>query len=235
MSMSKVAVITGASKGIGYAAAEIFLLNNWQVVNLSRQPCHLAKVINVTVDLQQADWPIHCQSELTKQLSNAKQICVVHNAANYQHDAVSAIDPLYLRQALEVNVVAPTRLNQLCLPHMSPGSSLLYIGSTLSEIGTANAASYTITKHALLGLMRATCQDLAAQKIHTCCIAPGFTSTEMLLKHLGNDPAIFAEVTRHIALGRLAQPEEIARLIYFAAENPVINGALLHANLGQLD
>ena len=124
-------------------------------------------------------------------------------------------------------------LNQHLLPLMRTASSVLYIGSTLSEKAVANSFSYVTSKHAQLGMMRATCQDLMGSGIHTAMICPGFTDTEMLRTHLGNDPAVEAAVAGMNSFSRLIEPAEIAELVRWAHHNPVINGAVLHANLGQ--
>ena len=118
---------------------------------------------------------------------------------------------------------------------MSAGSAILYVGSTLSEKAVANSFTYVTSKHAMLGMMRATCQDLAGLKIHTACICPGFTDTEMLRAHVGQDPDILESIAGGSALGRLIEPTEIADLLFFSAENPIINGAVLHGNLGQIE
>ena len=69
--------------------------------------------------------------------------------------------------------------------------------------------------------------------IHTALICPGFTDTEMLRTHIGNNPEVVAAIGGMNAYGRLIDPGEIAELIVWAHGNPVINGAVLHANLGQ--
>ena len=84
-------------------------------------------------------------------------------------------------------------------------------------------------------MMRATCQDLAGSGIHTACVCPGFTDTEMLRAHVGDDPEILKSIAGTTTFGRLVEPSEIAATIQFAANNPVINGAVLHANLGQVE
>ena len=81
--------------------------------------------------------------------------------------------------------------------------------------------------------MRATCQDLMGSGIHTAMICPGFTDTEMLRTHLGNNREVEAAVASMNSFNRLIDPGEIAELIRWAHYNPVINGAVLHANLGQ--
>ena len=93
--------------------------------------------------------------------------------------------------------------------------------------------SYIVSKHALVGMMRATCQDLVGRAIHTACICPGFTDTEMLREHVPTDA--MDGLRSMSAYGRLINPDEIAQMLHWAAHNPVINGAVLHANLGQVE
>ena len=130
-------------------------------------------------------------------------------------------------------MVGINSLNQLLLPRLPSGSSVLYVGSTLSEKAVPNSFSYVVSKHAQLGIMRATCQDLMGSGVHTALICPGFTDTEMLRTHLGVDPDVGRMIAGMNSFNRLIEPGEIAELIRWAHHNPVINGAVLHANLGQ--
>jgi NAD(P)-dependent dehydrogenase (short-subunit alcohol dehydrogenase family) len=148
-------------------------------------------------------------------------------------DSVGDCSSDSLNQVMATNVIAVNSLNQHLLPLMPASSSVLYIGSTLSEKAVPGSFSYVISKHAQLGMMRATCQDLMGSGLHTAMICPGFTDTEMLRTHLGSDPSIEAGVAAMNSFNRLIEPEEIAELIRWAHHNPVINGAVLHANLGQ--
>lgn len=150
-------------------------------------------------------------------------------------DSVVDLQASIFRNTLELNIVAPVKLNQLVLKKMLPGSSIIYIGSTLSEKAVKNAASYVITKHALVGLMRSTCQDLADTGIHTACICPGFTDTEMLREHLSHNPELLKLISNRVGAKRLIKPSEIAELILFCANHEVINGSILHAHLGQIE
>jgi len=132
-------------------------------------------------------------------------------------------------------VVACVQLDQLLLPLMGAGSSIVYVGSTLGEKAVAGACAYVVSKHALIGLMRATCQDLAGRGIHTACVCPGFTDTEMLRAHVGQASEVLEALAGNVTFGRLIEPEEVARTIHFCALNAVINGAVIHANLGQFE
>jgi 3-oxoacyl-[acyl-carrier protein] reductase len=232
-------VITGASKGIGLATAKIFLDAGWRVVNLSRSECPLKGVMHRPTDLCESGWEatfeIWAKSELFGNSSTAVKICVVHNAAVMVRDSSLAVDPAELRRALEVNVVAPAALNRVLNPFLGPGSSILYMGSTLSEKGIPGSASYVSSKHAVAGLMKVTCQDLAGRQVHTVCICPGFTATDMVVEHLGNDPSVREAILGIQTMGRILEPSEVAAVVHFCATNPSTNGAVLHANLGQVE
>ncbi len=225
-----IALITGASRGIGLATAKRFLEQGYRVINLSRSRPPLTAVEHHEVDLSDSTWI----GRLELNLAYRSTLCLVHNASVMRKDSVrdAAAD---LTEVMQINLIAAQQLNERLLPHMAPGSSILYVGSTLSDKAVANTLSYSVSKHALLGLMRATCQDLAGSGIHSSAICPGFTDTEMLRSHLGHDQSILHSIEKGVSFGRLIKPEEIAETIWFCANNPVINGAVIHANLGQIE
>lgn len=231
----KILIITGASAGIGRAVATRFLADGWSVVNLSRRPCPEPGVENLLCDLSDpgALDAAAVREPLSAALATAERVCLVHNAAVMRSDRIDALSSEDLRAVLELNIVAANTLNQLVLGQMKPGSSVIYIGSTLAEKAVPGVASYVIAKHALAGMMRATCQDLAGGGIHTCMICPGFTDTEQLRQMIDGNPETLAAITALSTFDRLIEPEEIAEAVAFAAQSPVLNGALIHANLGQ--
>lgn len=230
-----VLLITGASKGIGLAAAKRFTAAGFKIVNISRSPCGLGGAENLSIDLCDRDWGDRHQEQILNAIGMPEQLVLVHNAAMMTKETVQTIEADTLRQVLELNVVAPAQLNTIVLPRMKQGSSVIYISSTLGTKAVANTHAYSVSKHAVIGQMRATCQDLAGSMIHTAAICPGFTETEMLSEHLGANPEIYQQITAGIAHKRLAQPSEIAETIWFASQNPVINGAVIDANLGQIE
>lgn len=231
--MKEALIITGASKGIGLATARLFRERGATVVNLSRSRCELEGVLNLPVDLTVAGFERAAEAPLLQALEGCERVVLVHNAAVLEQDTADAGSLDVLRRALEVEVVAPTVLNRLLIPRMPRGSSVVYVGSTLSEKAVAGIYSYVVAKHANVGMMRATCQDLLGRGVHTVCICPGVTDTETLQKRVAGE-AKTLEVLRSITgEGRLIEPEEIARVIAFSAEHPVLNGTVIHANLGQ--
>ncbi len=233
--MTKSLIITGASKGIGRATAQLFAGSGYRVLNLSRTDPQLSGVGHITLDLSAAQWPQAALDGITTFVDGASEVVLIHNAARLEGDSVNSVAAAALRSTFELNVVAASRLNQLLLPAMTAGSSIIYIGSTLGEKAVANTCSYVVSKHALIGLMRATCQDLAGTGIHTACVCPGFTDTEMLRAHTGESQEVLHSIAGSVTMGRLIEPAEIARTLLFAAQSPVINGAVIHANLGQIE
>ena len=229
--MSKYLVITGGSQGIGKSIIECFIQRQWKIINISRHPSTVNDVKNITLDLTELNWPIE---KISTSLSSASQICLVHNSAMCPSDTVFNIDESEMRKTFELNVVAPARLNTIVLPLMQKGSSIIYIGSTLSEIGVPHTASYIASKHAIAGLMKATCQDLDNSGIHTCCICPGLTETNLLRGRMQQNPGLSETIKQHISARRFVKPEEIAAFVWFCANNPAINGSVLHANLGMV-
>ena len=228
-------VITGGSKGIGAATVDRFVDDGFKVINLSRTRGHNESAIHIALDLADAASIQDISDHLLEALGESSEICFVHSAGLLYNDTVESVSAQEFARVLQVNVIAAAQLVQILLPRMGEGSSILYVGSTLGEKAVRGAASYATSKHALIGLMRATCQDTAGKGVHTVCVCPGFTDTQMLREHVGNDTAILEAIASGVTFGRLIDPGEIADMLLFCASNPVINGAVLHANLGQVE
>ena len=227
-------LVTGASSGIGLASAARFVAGGATVVGVSRRRSPHEGVISVTADLASADWPENLNTAFSAHFEKGRRTVVVHNAATLVSDSLANASAPQLRRVLEVNVVAPLTLSQQLLPYAGAGSALVFVGSTLAEKAVPNTLSYATSKHALIGLMRAATQDLAGTGIHAVAVCPGFTDTEMLAERIP-DVGVRQTIGANNGFGRLVTPDEIAAAIEFCAASPVMNGAVVHANLGQLE
>ena len=232
--MNKFLIITGGSSGIGYAAASLFQKENYKVINLSRSEIRLKDAFHIPVDLSRSSWQEDASESFKNLLTDADQISLIHNASKMQSDNVEHFDLKELRDVFEVNLIGPSILNQMIIPYMRKGSSILYVGSTLSEKAVPQMASYVTTKHGMIGMMRSTCQDLFGRFIHTACICPGATETEMLQEYVQGNNEALDMMASTLSENRLISPEEIASTLLFSAQNSVINGSIIHANLGIL-
>ena len=230
--LDKHLIITGASSGIGYATAKLFQEDGYQVINLSRSKINLKNANHLTADLSKRDWSKEVTKKLSSILTDSSEISLIHNASMMQSDNVENIDINNLRDIYEVNLVAPAILNKIIIPYMKNGSSILYVGSTLSEKAVPQMSSYVTSKHGMIGLMRSTCQDLFGRYIHTACICPGATETEMLQEYVQGNQEALDMMAQTLSENRLISSEEIAKTLFFCAKNSVINGSVIHANLG---
>ena len=228
----KTLIITGGSAGIGLETAKRFAGSGYSLITLSRRDCPLREAQHLSCDLGDPVARSSALSQLEALLPESSEICLVHNAGTLASGSLTEASEELLRRAVEINVIAPHAINLCVIPYMARGSSIIYLGSTLSEIGVPGAFSYVTTRHATLGMMRSACQDLVGTGIHTACVCPGFTDTEMLREHLGQEA--LASFATGNAFGRLVEPGEIAACIRFVADQPALNGAVLHANLGQI-
>ena len=212
------------------------MAEGYRVINLSRRSLDIEGVLQLSVDMGRIDWLEGMAAEaLSIAAESADEIVLIHNAARQDSDTVATLAAENFAAVLQINLVAPQQLNAVLIPYMKPGSSILYVGSTLAEKAVRGCASYVASKHGLVGLMRATVQDLAGTGIHSACVCPGFTDTAMLRGHIDNDPEVIAAITANVSAGRLIDPQEIADTLYFCARSPVISGAVIHANLGQIE
>jgi len=212
------------------------LAEGYRVINLSRRSLDIEGVLQLSVDMGRIDWLEGMAAEaLSIAAESADEIVLIHNAARQDSDTVATLAAENFAAVLQINLVAPQQLNAVLIPYMKPGSSILYVGSTLAEKAVRGCASYVASKHGLVGLMRATVQDLAGTGIHSACVCPGFTDTAILRGHINNDPEVIAAITANVSAGRLIDPQEIADTLYFCARSPVISGAVIHANLGQIE
>ena len=230
---TKLIILTGASAGIGLAATYKFISKGFRVINLSRRPCPNPEVTSIGCDLAEPNFIDDLAPKLLPLIQGAKTIHLIHNAARYLNDTATTCSNDILAGVMQTNVIALNSLNSLLIPHMQEGSSIVFVGSTLSEKAVAGVFSYVVSKHAQVGMMRALCQDMVGTGVHTAMVCPGFTDTEMLHKHVPEEA--LESIASMSAFGRLIDPDEIADAIVWVTENPVLNGSVIHANLGQIE
>lgn len=229
----KHAVVTGASSGIGRTTVARLLAEGWQVHGVARRGCTVEGAVSHAVDLVAPGGVAALAEAVLPLLAGAERLALVHAAGVMASDAADRLDEAAWELTLRLNVTVPALLTAALAAALRPGSAVIYVGSTLSEKAVAGRLSYCASKHAVVGLMRATVQDFFGRGVHAVCVCPGFTDTELLRPIFDANPGLEAQVAATMSLGRLARPEEIADVIAFCIAQPVLNGAVIHANLGQ--
>ena len=223
----RVAVVTGASSGIGTAITRALSASGASVVATGRNKERLQ---SVTGEIAAAGREaISVEAELTKAtdvdrvidgaISHFGGIDVLVLCAGIFIPATFADSTLdELDEHMNVNLRAPFMLSNAALPHLKSGSSIIFVTSTTARIGFANTAAYAASKGALDALMRVMAVELASRDICVNAVSPGWTATPMN-EHLRADAAVVDAAIASTPAGRLAIPEDIAPAVVFLASS----------------
>jgi NAD(P)-dependent dehydrogenase (short-subunit alcohol dehydrogenase family) len=186
---------------------------------------------NCKIDFNEKIDPSELQS-IVNTIPTGSQIVLIHNAFPYYKDSTQSFSETDFDKSVQFVIKNSIALNKQLIPIMGDNSSIIFVGSTLSEKAVPDCLSYVILKHAQVGLMRSLAAELGERSIHTCCICPGFTDTEMLKNHAKKD-LLESTINQVVFKKRLISPQEIAAFIFNCASLQISNGQVYHVNLGQ--
>lgn len=226
----KVAIVTGASKGIGAGIAKGFGAAGAAVVvnyasskeEADRVVAEITgkggKAIAVQGDVSNAADVKRLFAE-TKRAFGAPDV-LVNNAGIYAFEPLEAVTEDEFHREFNTNVLGPILTTQEALKHFGPeGGSVINISSVASTSATPNSVVYSATKGAVDSIARVLGTELAARKIRVNTIAPGGVETEGTHRVgvIGSD--FEKQIVAQTPLGRLGQPEDIARVAVFLASD----------------
>ncbi len=242
------AIVTGASRGIGRAIALRLAREGLRVALLARSADQLADVRDEILADALANGrttdPLVLPCDLLDERATVDAInqivqhatpSVLVNNAGYggpvqNIDQVSGSD---WDRVFGLNVRAAYVLCRHILPQMAMHGSgtIINIGSTHSHIGAAGSVAYCASKHALLGMTRALAAEWGRRGITCNAVCPGYTRTEMV-GTFADDPNLLSR----IPTGRVGTPHEVAELVAFLCSPAAkaINGAALNIDGGML-
>jgi len=226
----KVAVITGASKGIGASIAEHLAAEGASVVVnyatsqagadavAGRIIARGGKAIAIRADVSQPG-NIERLFEQTRDFSGKLDI-LVNNAGVFQFAPLGAVTPEHIRRQFDLNVIGLLLATQAAVRLIGPeGGSIINIGSIVGSMPAPNASAYSATKAAVDAITISLSQELGPRKIRVNSLSPGMVETEGL-RAAGLDQGEFrAQQDRNTPLGRIAQPEDIALAATFLASD----------------
>ncbi len=216
-------LVTGATRGIGRAIAQVFRDSGAFVIGTGTGPTpHDGLDQYFQADFSDLEQIRRCADFVR----DATPDVLVNNAGINKIAPFAEIDPADFLRIQQVNVFAPFCLCQAAIPAMKRKGwgRILGLSSIWGVISKEHRASYSASKFALDGLTLALAIELANDGILANCVAPGFIDTELTRRVLGEEQIL--RLTGAVPARRLGKPEEIARLVAWlcSPENTYVTG-----------
>jgi NAD(P)-dependent dehydrogenase (short-subunit alcohol dehydrogenase family) len=224
----KSVLVTGATSGIGRAAAEALSRAGWWVMVAGRDEARARETVAalegpggwVAADLAESDTPRRMVEATVEQ--SGRLDALVNNAALYTQGSVADVDDADLDTLLSVNLRAPIRLAGRAVGHMraNGGGVVVNVASEAGLVAVPGQVAYNVTKAGLVMLTRCIAVDHAADGVRAVSVCPGTTRTPLVdaaIERAADPAAHERRLAESRPAGRLGTPGEIAAAIVFAA------------------
>lgn len=205
-------LITGGSRGIGKAVADKFRSEGYEVIAPGREELNLSDAASIEAYIEKN-----------------KDICfdaIVNNAGCNDINEITEITDEEMDNMIAVNLVAPIRLLRGFVGNMKKAKygKIVNIGSIWAVVSKSGRCVYSATKNGIHGVTNTLAVELAPHNILVNTVCPGFTLTELTRKN--NTQEQIDSICEEIPMGRMAEPEEMAEVIYFlcSEQNTYVTG-----------
>ena len=244
----RVALITGAGRGIGRATAETLAARGARVMCVARSEQELADtgLDYAVADLGTVAGCEKAVAEAEERLGSIEILICNHGLGSAHERVIWEQDPGVWDEMMRINLDGPYHLSRLVLPQMVERryGRIVYTSSTAGLVAEYAGSAYSSSKHGLLGLMRSVAQDAGPHGITSNAVLPGWVKTEMADRSAKAEAENRGITTEQVwqdraALyppGRVVTPQEVAEMIAFLAaeESSGVSGEAIRVALGSV-
>ena len=229
----KLALVTGASRGIGQAIAEELLKHGAKVVGTSTTEEGAKKVPGIGRVLNVRDAP-QCDALIDQIQKEHGDIAVLVNNAGVTRDNLALrMKDADWDEVIDTNLRAVFRLSRAVMRGMMKArwGRIINITSVVGASGNPGQANYAAAKAGVVGMTKSLARELGSRNITVNCVAPGFIDTDMTR---ALPEASRAALLAQIPLGRLGEAQDVAAAVAYLASpgGSYVTGAVLHVNGG---
>ena len=238
----KVALVTGASSGLGAAVAQLFARSGATVFGIARDTARMAEVFAsvpggafTATDITS---PAACQAAVTECVSRFGRIDVLVNAAGFhQMRHTAGVSDDEWAYDLAANLSGPFYLCRAALPHLlEVGGNIVNVSSVAGVEGEVYSAGYCAAKHGLVGLTRALAVEFTRERLRVNVVCPGGMLTPQVTDFQAPEDADYKLIMRIAAPRGLMETADVANVIAFLAsdEAAAVHGAVYAIDNGKL-
>lgn len=235
--MRETVLITGASRGIGYATAELFAVNGYTVyANYRSSPKSLELLSEKLSERGCTLIPLYADvsnsSDVEHMVSQTNGVDIlINNAGIAQFKQFVDMSETDWDNMMSVNLKSVYLCTHCVIPHMikRKHGAIVNISSVWGVTGGSCEVHYSAAKAGVIGFTKALAKEMAPSGIRVNCIAPGVIETDMSKELSDYDRQLIKEQT---PLGTIGLPDHIAQAALFLAENQFITGEILNVNGG---
>ncbi|MEP1471730.1 MAG: 3-oxoacyl-ACP reductase FabG [Halieaceae bacterium] len=239
---AKIALVTGASRGIGRAIAEELAKGGFTVIGTATSDAGAQSISAYLQSIENAGCGMKLNvadeasvSEVVKDIAArfGAPLVLVNNAGITRDNLLMRMKSDEWQDVVDTNLSALYRVSKACLRGMTKArwGRIINITSVVGSMGNIGQSNYAATKAGAEGFSRALARELGSRSVTVNCVAPGFIDTDMT-RELSDDQREL--MLGQIPLGRLGAPAEIAALVAFLCSDAAayITGETVHINGG---
>jgi NAD(P)-dependent dehydrogenase (short-subunit alcohol dehydrogenase family) len=251
----QVAIITGASRGIGLSIAQAYAAEGATLCLIATDTAKLKEVqdglglpadqvMTLSVNVTEREACFDAVAQVEKRFGRVDVL--VNNAGVYRAKSFLEYSAQDFQDMLDVNLFGVLHFMQACLPGMQARrhGRIINMASTAGKWGSRNQSAYNVSKHAVVGITRCVALEASPFAVTVNAICPGFIQTDMVenlkaqvARTTGTSPEdmVKAALTR-VPLGRVLEPSEIAGLAVYlgSAESSGMTGQSIHIDGGMV-